>query len=743
MLHRLSRYTAGALIAVLAVSAPAVAQFTAASNVVVKGGITPGFTHEGQPGVTNGTLRWNPTTTNHEAWTGSEWRQVGSGDITVTNGPKPEAVVVQDTNGTYYLDYVPRATVQWTDWLAEHSTSNRLWTYPGRLLYYSVNGNTYETTNTINHTNYYPHFGSATNTPPLPTDTRFFRLFVAKGATGASGIGTPGADGAAGIGNVNVGIYDPGFTYDATAGTNWWVSYGGQIYQLVNTNGTVTGLDPTTTNWTVVLEKGTSGTLVGMTNLIDRGDWSALVSYTTNDYVRYDGNLFVVYTNLASLNQTPSVDANHVGEDSPYWDVMVKRGSVGATGATGADGNTINIYNYDLIFTNTPINSPSNGYHIIAWVGTNAGGTNLYAFVDYIPVGTNYLNASNGVLWLNGAEYSPGASGDFTNSTVAAGSGVAVTATTNASGVVTYTVSGTGGAIPAELADLSDVSDLSGASSGDVLTKDASGTWTNAPPSGGSGSSAIDWFTNQYAMIGYTDAVGQVQYPFDDIPADVADSADWVYTFDGVDSLTHSNIGSWGVSQTNGRLVIDAPNESVSQPRMFCWRAIASGTPVRVAARFSSPLIQAWTLSPDWAMGVGMWENGTGTFNVFGVWSADAAAPLKWMKWTSAFSISLEDGVADGFITGYDHGTPNTTVNQYGDWPMIFAADHDGVLTMRSYIGNNYDSLVLIGIKTNVPPPVGVFITYTRRMSSQTNLTATVDHFLGKEGAGWYDFGTY
>jgi hypothetical protein len=39
---------------------------------------------------------------------------------------------------------------------------------------------------------------------------------------------------------------------------------------------------------------------------------------------------------------------------------------------------------------------------LLSWTGTNASGSNVFNFVDYVPLGTNDLTASNGVLYLNG-----------------------------------------------------------------------------------------------------------------------------------------------------------------------------------------------------------------------------------------------------------------------------------------------------------------------------------------------------
>lgn len=448
---------------VLGLLADSRAQFSPASNITIRGGFTPGFTDSGEPGVTNGTIRWNPSTTTLQFMVvGVGWTNIGQGlgagfplttnadamGFSVTNGgvfeaatgrynevhadsitgssvaatsgtfgtlgtntPSPEQSLYLSASGGHYYAYGPRSTVTWTDWLVEHSTSNRAYTYPGQLIYYSVNGNTYEATNTITHTNYYPHFGTTpANDPPLPTDTEFFRVFVSAGSDGTAG--AKGDQGDPGAGNIVVGVYDSGVTYDVSGGgSNYWVTYLGDVFQLANTNGPVTGLDPTTTNWTAILESGASGTISGSTNWIYRGLWSALDTYTTNDVVTRNGNLFLVYTNLESTGEMPTVGANNIGEDDEYWDCILEKGAVGATGPQGADGNTINIYNYEMFYTNAPVNSPSNEARIVAWTGTNALGSNLYAFVAYVPVGTNNLTASNGVLWLNGVEYSPGSGG--------------------------------------------------------------------------------------------------------------------------------------------------------------------------------------------------------------------------------------------------------------------------------------------------------------------------------------------
>jgi hypothetical protein len=135
------------------------------------------------------------------------------------------------------------------------------------------------------------------------------------------------------------------------------------------------------------------------TNMVFRGEWTNNLTYYTNDYVKYRGNLFLLFTNIATVGGEPSVDTNGVGINNAFWDVLVAKGNVGATGPPGQDGldgavtTNITVYFYSILGTNNNIflNEPATSNDLIVWQ-YKMGDTNYYRFV----ASSNLLGSSSG-----------------------------------------------------------------------------------------------------------------------------------------------------------------------------------------------------------------------------------------------------------------------------------------------------------------------------------------------------------
>lgn len=261
------------------------------------------------------------------------------------------------------------------------------------------------------------------------------------------------------------------------------------------------------------------------------------------------------------------------------------------------------------------------------------------------------------------------------------------------------------------------------------------------------GGVSIDWFTNQYAMIGYTNGSGQVVYPFDNVPEDVVNSNSWFYSYNAADpGLNNSNFGAWVSTVTNGMRRLEFPFENVNQPRMADWVVIPSGSVVRAAVYFPESLKYAIFDSYRYMQGLGFWCSGTGDFHIpFDYDSGTTGGQIRWLQYSSAFSLTVPTGAAGGFWGDHDYGS-SKSLYQFGmAYPFWCAVDHDGVLTCRTYIGKSLDSLTLVGVRTNVPPITGMFVGFARFQSyGSTNGYVRYDNYNGEIGGRlWSDAGTY
>ena len=327
--------------------------------------------------------------------------------------PLAEAFLLYD--GTNYTHaYGPRVPLTRTQILQMQTYGNLPVLYPGFTAYVDFGtdaGSSYIITNTLTPANYYPN---TTNDFPWPGEpgsgAGFWALLVKHGAAGGSGIMGPA--GQNGAGQLFFGPWSPYLTYTNAGGTTVVVRADGQWYELTASSslGQTPSLFPSV--WTVSVARGISGTLTVVSNVVDRGEWNAVDAYTTNDQVTYGGNLFFVSeTNLAppvGYAGVPGVNGDDNGTNSPYWKLRVSRGLRGLQGVAGDVINTYSYHNYyTYFFTNLVGNAGSATNRVLVWVG-NTGGTDNYSWVSHVPVGTNILSASNGVLVWNGVVFTSG-----------------------------------------------------------------------------------------------------------------------------------------------------------------------------------------------------------------------------------------------------------------------------------------------------------------------------------------------
>lgn len=87
------------------------AQLTPVSNVVFRGGITPGFTVEGEPGVVAGTIRWNSSESVHQVWNGSAWVNI-SGTSIIAVSSNFVAFTSEYWSADSTTNYTPRTTFE-------------------------------------------------------------------------------------------------------------------------------------------------------------------------------------------------------------------------------------------------------------------------------------------------------------------------------------------------------------------------------------------------------------------------------------------------------------------------------------------------------------------------------------------------------------------------------------------------------------------------------------------------------
>ena len=414
----------------LASSAAAVAQFSPPTNLWQKfdRGLTLGanaFTNEA------GTLRWNPVSLIPEFSDGASWRQFGTGSGAVTNlglgllgsgttnplavDPSVAAVSTGRVDGAamvydaatdrYGHEFVARAATTDTDYAPLLGTDV---TIPkGQLVHVTLGlgaGSVYSVANPID-------LSDKTDMSWLPygdAATNYWIEFVLKPADGAQGVqGIPGMDA---IGDLLFGPWNNSASY--AYATNPWVvvEYDGQWYRLVDEGGSA-GEKPTDYPdvWTTSVARGQSGTITVVSNMVDRGTWKADTQYTTNDSVLLFGNRFYVSeTNQQPvLGVPPPLDGDGVGYTTNWWTLDTARGPRGLTGPSGVTTQYFQYFVYSLMDTNYTVfdNSPAATRPMIRWT-SESGGTNHYEYTSAAWLGTNYLTASNGVVYLNGKAYS-------------------------------------------------------------------------------------------------------------------------------------------------------------------------------------------------------------------------------------------------------------------------------------------------------------------------------------------------
>ena len=384
------------------------------SNLTISGGFTPGFTTVG----TNGTLRWNPATTQHEALVNGVWTNLaGSGSggtgsgFPLTNNadfggfgatniafigsdtnPGTEAFVMHDGTG-YVHRYAAKAVTNILDLAAAIASSNKPHLYPMQLLKYT-DGHVYYLTQEID------PVALGTNSYPLPgSHPAHWVVFVEKGATGATGAsGADGADGADGFG---YGWITPSWSASRGYDSNTLVSYNGRAYLSLLPN---TNVLPTSTNtWLLYVDKGDSGTIVG-TNYLLRGAWDAGELYATNDIVEYGGNLVIIGpTNISVAGVAPTLNSDGVATNSGNWSLHLARGMRGATGAAGADGvytSFTNVTQVTIVYSNAVfLNTPTASNDVAKWQ-YETGGTNYFLWGTVSTTAGTLSNAASTSAWL-------------------------------------------------------------------------------------------------------------------------------------------------------------------------------------------------------------------------------------------------------------------------------------------------------------------------------------------------------
>ena len=404
------------------------AAFGGVSNLVISGGFTPGYTTDG----TNGAIRWNPGTTQHEVFVNGIWTNIargsagsGSGFPLTTNAdfggfgmtniafigpeatPAAEAFLMYD--GTSYVHrYTTKSVTNILDLAAAIASTNKPHLYPMQLLKYT-DGNVYYLTQEID------PVALGTNSYPLPgTHPAHWVVFVEKGATGATG--TSGADGSDGADGFGYGWITPAWSSSRGYDSNTLVSYNGRAYLSLLPNTNVT---PTTTNtWLLYVDKGTDGTIVG-TNYLLRGTWDAGELYATNDVVSYGGNLMIIGpTNISVAGIAPTLNADGVGTNSGNWSLHLARGARGLTGAAGADGvytSFTNVTQITITYSNAVfLNNPTVSNDVAKWQ-YDVGGTNYFLWGPAGMAAGTLSNAVSTSAWLtasvSGADVVVGATG--------------------------------------------------------------------------------------------------------------------------------------------------------------------------------------------------------------------------------------------------------------------------------------------------------------------------------------------
>jgi hypothetical protein len=284
--------------------------------------------------------------------------------------------------------------------------------------------------------------------PGIPVGDSTNWVPVSKGLDGDDGArGLPGQDGLDGVGNMQYGIFDSTRTYIYDTNTPIVVSHNGRWYDLIqsvtNYPSPAPDSEPGPIYWSISVEKGLDGEIIGSSNLVYRGGWdSGVANYTTNDVVQYEGNLFTVdpTNQVPSLGTAPAVGADKLGQNSAYWTLHVSRGLRGATGSSGQDGidgSSVSNFTYYYISTNPPPLHQQNGPNpgptnrIYQWHSVT-NGTNFYRWDGIVPVSSNYLEDVDGVLhYVVGSNSTPVGNGSGNASLTSAWSVVYSDAATN------------------------------------------------------------------------------------------------------------------------------------------------------------------------------------------------------------------------------------------------------------------------------------------------------------------------
>lgn len=244
--------------------------------------------------------------------------------------------------------------------------------------------------------------------------SNYWSPFVERPAPGAQGV--PGENG---IGNLLFGPWQPSIAYEY--GTNPYVvvEHGGKWWRLVATNGS-TGESPAEfpSVWTTSVDRGEPGEITVVSNLVDRGTWSASVQYSTNDSVVFAGNRFYVgATNEQPvLGVPPPLDSDDVGYTTNWWTLDSARGRRGLTGPSGEATQYLQYFVWTLMDTNSTVfdDAPSASSPSIKYSSTS-GGTNHFEFVDYAAAGTSRISVASGALVVDGRtveEHALGAGSD-------------------------------------------------------------------------------------------------------------------------------------------------------------------------------------------------------------------------------------------------------------------------------------------------------------------------------------------
>lgn len=311
----------------------------------------------------------------------------GTNGVTTTGDVEPFQYIMRNgADNAYVGQYGPRAVTNWVA-LTEY--------YPQQLVRGVSSNVYYAATHIYPYVTNYPGFLTGTNfINPVPGVHDQWVLFASDGLNGAAGAngsaGATGPAGANGATNIAWSVWSSTVGYFTTTPTI--VQYAGQWYHLISDSSNDVPLT-TTSKWEVSVAQGLNGTILG-SNIFYRSAWSAFTTYNTNDAVDYIGSLFVVGpTNVSVVGAEP--DPSDVPTNRANWNVLVRKGTVGATGATGPQGPSgavvTNINNYQTFVLTG-----------LQWLALGSASNPSVAGL-FIQPGTNFVmtyNATTGVSTL-------------------------------------------------------------------------------------------------------------------------------------------------------------------------------------------------------------------------------------------------------------------------------------------------------------------------------------------------------